>query len=194
MDPGPNPPPPSRTDWTRLVPPPVLIGRVGRGGGAPRLHPALSWGCGPSVALAAPGQRARPRRAAAARHPARAAVVNGQWSNSGQTPQPARAVQRGAGCAARGAPSGRGASALRSPACKTVEPFSAGAAGATAAAPNSRRNAAAGTASEPAQRRRGRGARAPTSSSVFAPPPRTKWTRRVPHTVLSGHAASLTPY
>jgi len=31
-----------------------------------------------------------------------------------------------------------------------------------------------------------------------APPPpptsRTKWTRRVPHPVLSGHAASLTPY
>jgi hypothetical protein len=26
------------------------------------------------------------------------------------------------------------------------------------------------------------------------PPPRTKWTRRVPHPVLSGHAASLTPY
>ena len=27
-----------------------------------------------------------------------------------------------------------------------------------------------------------------------APPPRTKWTRRVPRPVLSGHAASLTPY
>ena len=26
------------------------------------------------------------------------------------------------------------------------------------------------------------------------PSPRTKWTRRVPHLVLSGHAASLTPY
>jgi hypothetical protein len=26
------------------------------------------------------------------------------------------------------------------------------------------------------------------------PPARTKWTRRVPHTVLIGHAASLTPY
>ena len=25
-------------------------------------------------------------------------------------------------------------------------------------------------------------------------PPRTKWTRRVPHPVLIGHAASLTPY
>jgi hypothetical protein len=25
-------------------------------------------------------------------------------------------------------------------------------------------------------------------------PPRTKWTRRVPHSVLIGHAASLTPY
>ena len=26
------------------------------------------------------------------------------------------------------------------------------------------------------------------------PPPRTKWTRCVPHPVLTGHAASLTPY
>jgi hypothetical protein len=26
------------------------------------------------------------------------------------------------------------------------------------------------------------------------PPPRTKWTRRVPHSVLIGHAASLNPY
>ena len=26
------------------------------------------------------------------------------------------------------------------------------------------------------------------------PTPRTKWTRRVPHPVLIGHAASLTPY
>ena len=26
------------------------------------------------------------------------------------------------------------------------------------------------------------------------PPPRTKWTRRVPHPVLIGHAASFTPY
>ena len=32
--------------------------------------------------------------------------------------------------------------------------------------------------------------------SVKAPPrpPRTKWTRRVPHPILIGHAASLTPY
>jgi len=29
---------------------------------------------------------------------------------------------------------------------------------------------------------------------VLTPPPRTKWTRRVPHPVLIGHAASLTPY
>jgi len=28
----------------------------------------------------------------------------------------------------------------------------------------------------------------------WTPPPRTKWTRRVPHPVLIGHAASLTPY
>jgi hypothetical protein len=33
-------------------------------------------------------------------------------------------------------------------------------------------------------------------AQAFAPPPpsRTKWTRRVPHLVLIGHAASLTPY
>ena len=31
-------------------------------------------------------------------------------------------------------------------------------------------------------------------SAPRAPPPRTKWTRRVPHPVLSGYAASLTPY
>ena len=31
--------------------------------------------------------------------------------------------------------------------------------------------------------------------SLEVPPPRrTKWTRRVPHPVLIGHAASLTPY
>ena len=30
--------------------------------------------------------------------------------------------------------------------------------------------------------------------SLNPPPPRTKWTRRVPHPVLIGHAASLTPY
>ena len=29
---------------------------------------------------------------------------------------------------------------------------------------------------------------------VESPPPRTKWTRPVPHPVLIGHAASLTPY
>jgi hypothetical protein len=29
---------------------------------------------------------------------------------------------------------------------------------------------------------------------VRFPPPRTKWTRRVPHPVLIRHAASLTPY
>jgi hypothetical protein len=29
---------------------------------------------------------------------------------------------------------------------------------------------------------------------LWAPPPRTKWTRRVPHPVLIRHAASLAPY
>ena len=29
---------------------------------------------------------------------------------------------------------------------------------------------------------------------LMSPPPRTKWTRRVPHPVLIGHAASLTLY
>jgi len=35
--------------------------------------------------------------------------------------------------------------------------------------------------------------RTPTCSSR-PPPPRTEWIRRVPHPVLIGHAASLTPY
>ena len=30
--------------------------------------------------------------------------------------------------------------------------------------------------------------------AALPPPPRTKWTRRVPHPVLIGHAASLAPY
>jgi len=34
----------------------------------------------------------------------------------------------------------------------------------------------------------------PFSATERPPPPRTKWTRRVPHPVLIGHAASLTPY
>ena len=33
-----------------------------------------------------------------------------------------------------------------------------------------------------------------TTRAGHRPPPRTKWTRRVPHLVLIGHAASLTPY
>ena len=33
-----------------------------------------------------------------------------------------------------------------------------------------------------------------SSSTPGLPPPRTKWTRRVPHPVLIGHAASFTPY
>ena len=32
------------------------------------------------------------------------------------------------------------------------------------------------------------------ASDAPPPPPRTKWTRRVPHPVLIGHAASRTPY
>ena len=32
------------------------------------------------------------------------------------------------------------------------------------------------------------------NADVTPPSPRTKWTRRVPHPVLIGHAASLTPY
>ena len=34
----------------------------------------------------------------------------------------------------------------------------------------------------------------PGAPAPSPPPPRTKWTRRVPHPVLIGHAASLTPY
>ena len=38
-----------------------------------------------------------------------------------------------------------------------------------------------------------REARPPAPSPSLRCPPRTKWTRRVPHPVLIGHAASLTP-
>jgi hypothetical protein len=39
------------------------------------------------------------------------------------------------------------------------------------------------------------GAAADALATLEVPPPsRTKWTRRVPHPVLTGHAASLTPY
>jgi hypothetical protein len=42
------------------------------------------------------------------------------------------------------------------------------------------------------------GARAAVAARERLPPPppapRTKWTRRVPHPVLTGHAASLIPY
>ena len=34
----------------------------------------------------------------------------------------------------------------------------------------------------------------PLAPELCPPPPRTKWTRRVPHPVLIGHTASLTPY
>jgi hypothetical protein len=34
----------------------------------------------------------------------------------------------------------------------------------------------------------------PAHPDEVPPPPRTKWTRRVPHPVLIGHAASLTPH
>jgi hypothetical protein len=41
VDPPPRPPTLSRTDWTRLVPPPVLNGHALRGRRAPPFHPAL---------------------------------------------------------------------------------------------------------------------------------------------------------
>ena len=45
---------------------------------------------------------------------------------------------------------------------------------------------------------RGSGARRVVRARVCRrlppPSPRTNWTRRVPHPVLFGHAASLTPY
>jgi hypothetical protein len=41
---------------------------------------------------------------------------------------------------------------------------------------------------------RAHGGAAPPAEAPPLPPPRTKWTRRVPHPVLIGHAASLTPY
>jgi len=47
------------------------------------------------------------------------------------------------------------------------------------------------------RRARGTGTRGCCTGTRTRPPPplpRTKWTRRVPHPVLIGHAASLTPY
>ena len=46
----------------------------------------------------------------------------------------------------------------------------------------------------PARRPPARAVRVGRSARGDAPPPRTKWTRRVPLPVLIGHAASLTPY
>jgi len=40
----------------------------------------------------------------------------------------------------------------------------------------------------------GPGAAQSVYAARHAPPPRTKWTRLVPHPVLIGHAASLIPY
>ena len=40
----------------------------------------------------------------------------------------------------------------------------------------------------------GNSIKSPPADVLGSPPPRTKWTCRVPHPVLSGHAASLTPY
>ena len=41
---------------------------------------------------------------------------------------------------------------------------------------------------------RGAGGVRRAHEAVLPPPPRTKWTRRVPHPILIGHAAPLTPY
>jgi hypothetical protein len=54
--------------------------------------------------------------------------------------------------------------------------------------------AAAQAAREAGARVVARAAQGRASLEKVPPPPRTKWTRRVPHPVLIGHAASLTPY
>ena len=46
----------------------------------------------------------------------------------------------------------------------------------------------------PSRAARARRAAPPVGAAGEHPPPRTKWTRRVPHPVLIGHAASPTPY
>jgi hypothetical protein len=156
-----RPPPvvrPSRTNWTRLVPPSVLIGHVAYLlTAAPRraaLHPASAvvsdvrradvgekgrGGC-ERMLPAAPALRLRPKPRNLPRSPQRA----------GRAPLPRRALTRAA--RAQGA--------------------AAGARGRV------------GVGAVP-----GRRGRQPTS-----PPPRTNRTRRGPHPVLIGHAASLTPY
>jgi hypothetical protein len=145
--PPPPLPPPSRTNWTRLVPPSVLTGRV------PPRHRRPGPPCPPAP------RRAKPRRAplAAARRAVRARDVS-----SAVTPKifyftswsihPASWPIRVANV--------KWLRVLARPACN----------GHTTR----------------------RCLRHPLLP--LTPPSRTKWTRRVPHPVLIGHAASLTPY
>ena len=84
-----TPPPPSRTDWTRLVPPPELTGHVSSPNQSANDPPPG----GGVVGLVDDGGRARaaPWRAACARRPAARAVPGG-----GDTPLPGHAADGGA--------------------------------------------------------------------------------------------------
>ena len=62
----------------------------------------------------------------------------------------------------------------------------------TACAPRAARHAA--SEQRPRARSEPQHALLSARAARAGPPPRTKWTRRVPHPVPIGHAASLTPY
>ena len=118
-------------------------------------------------ARAAPASSAR----AAARPPASAAAAAAS-----------RAVASAASMRARSVSSARCAAPARSPAASACVRAS------SSSAPRAR---ASSCASRPARRQPS--PRRPAAPRLPPPPPRTKWTRRVPHPVLIGHAASPHP-
>ena len=142
-------PPPSRTNWTRLVPPSVLTGHVSS---LPPQVAACARAEGALTAVAEAGTR----------------LAGEPGRRDGAAPSVLAALE-----AAQEAEMAALVEALR------------GGEGAPLGALGRRKLCAA--------------ARLGVEPPPFPPPPpspapRTKWTRRVPHPVLIGHAASLTPY
>ena len=137
-----SPPPPSRTNWTRRVPPPVLTGHVNMQESFADATNSLELS--KEKVRAGPRQRpARPRPAPTARAPA--------WFPGQARGAELRTVRRCSGWSRR-----------RRTSC-----------------------------SKSSTRRRFASSRSCGSSRPPPPSSRTKWTRRVPHPVLIGHAASL---
>ena len=119
------------------------------------------------------------------------------WACSGAQGSPSEALGAIAPPGAAGSAAGRRSATLSSITRKAREgrdPCRAAprrARGHRCAARRARGEGAGGRGGATARARRDRGAGWGLCS---APPPRTKWTRRFPHPVLIGHAASLTPY